>query len=278
MRHLIDWELLAELAEPPGFDQAPMWDAFARRYDGYSRLQEQSTRLQVQALGLRPTDSLLDVGAGPGRLSIEASRSVRSVTALDVSRAMLDALENNARAAHANNVVPLHLSWRDAEIGRNLGMHDVVVASRSPAMRDLVKLDAAARRAVFIMLFAGPSLKQFHDKLMEGIDPAPPSVSPMQRYQPSGHVLVFNRLAAMGIEASVNYLPDGFSRWYEDLDAVLADFDWLDVPPAHRDRFIRNIGPFLFEENGGLRLHMASRTVVVSWTKPSDAQVRKGGA
>lgn len=265
MRNLIDWDLLAEMSATPGFDQAGMWDAFARRYEGYGRLQSEATRLHVQALGLRTDDSLLDVGAGAGRLSLAAARHVKRVTALDVSGEMLAALRRNAEAAGIGNVHPLHLSWRDAHVGDNLPVHDVVVAARSPATFDLRKLDAAARRAVYIMLFAGPSLKEFHDALIAGIESPPPAAR--ARLQPSGHVLIFNRLAAMGIEASVNYVPDGFSQWYPDQASAIADFEWLEIPAAQRDRFRSNLLQFLAPERGGLRLRLASRSVMLWWTK-----------
>lgn len=268
MRQLIDWELLSELTSSPGFDEPALWDRFARRYDGFSRLQAQATLCQVQAMALCPGDSVLDVGAGTGRLSLELARRVHRVTALDVSRAMLDILERNAVSAGVGNVTPLHLPWGDAVLGDNLERHDVVVACRSPATRDLRKLHAAARRAVYIFLFAGPSLKQFHDWLMDGIDPEvrrSPALGAVP-CQPSGHVLLFNRLAAMGIQASVNYIPDGFTNWYADDAALLADFAWLDVPAGRMAQFKRNLQPFCCAENGGVRLRLTSRSVVLSWS------------
>lgn len=266
MRGLIDWELLAAMNMPAAMSQAPMWDAFADRYNGYASLQQDYTRLQVDALGLSPADTLLDVGAGPGRITVPAAGAALSVTALDVSRPMLDHLERNAAAAGLRNVHALHLPWDQVEAGKTVPVHDVVVASRSPAMRDLDKLDALARRAVYVMLFAGPSLKSFHDTLVAGIEPAPAAPTP-RRQAIAGHALVFNRLVDMGIEANVSYVPDGFSRRFSDWDELIGSFGWLGIPAKHEGRFRENIRPYVQAEDGGLLLRMETRTAIVWWKK-----------
>lgn len=268
MPGLIDWDLLAALDMPPAMSQPAMWDAFADRYNGYAALQDECSRLQVQALGLRPQDTVLDVGAGPGRLSIPAAKLARAVTALDVSRPMLDHLQRNAAAAGLCNVSTLHLPWDRVVPGETVPVHDVVIASRSPAMRDLDTLDALARRAVYVLLFCGPSLKAFHDTLVAGIEPAPPAArEAVRRPAIAGHALVFNRLVDRGIEAQVSYLPDGFGGSFADWDELERRFAWLRIGPEHRARFRDNIGPYVSEEGGRLRLRLRSRTAMVWWTK-----------
>ncbi|WKN19824.1 methyltransferase domain-containing protein [Azotobacter vinelandii] len=265
MSGLINWELLMQLTWPPALERAPMWDGFARRYDGYTRLSADYVDAQVDILGLRPDESLLDVGAGPGRLAIPAARRARQVTALDISRPMLDELERNAAAAGVDNIQPLQIAWDKVLPGENVPLHDVVLLSRSPAMRDLAKVDALARRAAYVMLYSGPSLKSFHDRLVAGIEETPPVGA--GRSALPGHALIFNRLLDMGIEARVDYLADGFSRWYPDEEAAVADFAWLDLPAGSEARLRANLAAYLQEENGGLRLRMETRTAVVWWCK-----------
>lgn len=262
---LIDWELLTRLTWPPGLGQAAKWDDFAERYDGYGRLSERYVPAQVAALGLQPHETLLDVGAGAGRLAIPAARVARHVTALDVSSHMLAALRSNARAAGVDNIDTVQLGWEAVTPGENLVPHDVVLLSRSPAMCDLVKVDALARRAAFVMVYSGRSLKGFHDELVAGIQPVPPPGEAVAALAP--HVLVFNRLIDMGIEARVDYLDDGFDKWYPDEAAAVADFAWLRLPPGSESRFRDNLLPWLQAEEGGVRLRMATRSAVVWWQK-----------
>lgn len=261
---LIDWQLLMQLTWPPTIGRAAMWDGFARRYDGYARLSEPYVAPQLAALALQPGETLLDVGAGPGRLAIPAALQGAKVTALDVSASMLGELQRNAQAAGAGNIDTVELAWEDVRPGDNLQPHDVVLLSRSPAMRDLAKVDALARRAAYVMVYSGRSLKSFHDELVAGIEPAPPV---QERPGLMSYVLVFNQLIDMGIEAHVDYLPDGFDKWYPDEDAAVADFAWLDLPAGSEARFRANLAPWLQPEAGGLRLKMETRTAVVWWRK-----------
>lgn len=269
MAGLIDWELLAELHASPGMSQPAMWDAFASRYDGYSQLQSMHTQAQIEFMQLQAHETLLDVGSGTGRISIPAAAVARQVTAIDTSQGMLDRLVANAAAAQASNITARHLPWEDVQPGVNLAQHDVVIASRSPAMRDLHKLDALAKRAVYVMIFCGPSLKQFHDRLVEGIESFPSS-GPRQSAL-AGHALVFNRLVAMGKEAHVSYLEDGFYRRYQSEDEAVADFAWLNLPTGSAERFRQNLHPFLQQEGAETVLHVRTRSAVIWWHKQAPA-------
>lgn len=265
MRGLIDWELLAELQSSPAMSQPAMWDAFATRYDGYTRMQEYHTQSQIDLMNLQAHESVLDVGAGPGRISIPAAQRAHVVTALDTSRRMLDMLERNASRAGVSNVHALHLGWEEVVPNQNVQQHDVVVASRSPAMRDLHKLTALARRTVYVMLFCSGSLKQFHDRLVEGIESMP--TGGPARSAIAGHALVFNRAVAMGYEAHVTYLEDGFRKQYRNVNEAVKDFSWLNLPAGSEAIFHRNLRPFLKENEAGVELLVRLRTAAVWWHK-----------
>lgn len=265
MSGLIDWELLAELHSSPAMSQPTMWDAFASRYDGYSKLQGFHTAAQIEFMQLRPHETLLDVGSGTGRISIPAAAVADKVTAIDTSPGMLDRLVTNAKVANLRNIAALHLPWEDVEPGINLAQHDVVIASRSPAMSDLHKLDALAKRAVYVMMFCGPSLKQFHDRLVDGIESFP-SAGP-RRSAIAGHALVFNRAVAMGKEAHVSYLENGFHKRYQSEDEAVADFAWLNLPAGSEARFRHNLRPFLQQDGANTLLHVRTRTAVIWWNK-----------
>lgn len=269
MGNLIDWDLLDRLLTPPVFARSPMWDAFADRYDGYVAMQSEFTELQIDLMEIGPDDTLLDVGAGPGRIAIPAAARARSVTALDVSRPMLDHLARNAKRAGCDNIRRVALAWQDVEPGGNVEVHDIVVAARSPATHDLRKIDALARKRAYVMLFSGPSLKCFHDSLVAGIEPvspAEPRPSPMP-----GYALIFNRLVAMGVEPSVRFVQDGFSRVFQDWDAVLEGFSWLGIAERDLPRLRDNIAPYLRETAEGLALRMETRSCVLWWDKAHPA-------
>lgn len=266
MNGLINWELLGDMLMPARLDNPGLWDAFAVRYDAFAKLESTYTQLQIEAMQLHPDDTLLDIGAGPGRLSIPASHKVARVTALDSSASMLKILRDNAAKASRNNIDTLNMAWKDIRPDENLERHDVVIASRSPAIRDLVKLDQIARKHVYILLFAGPSLKSIHDELLTGICDSPQPV-PQKPHGLSMTAILFNRLCDMGIDASVQYVRDGFTHWYDSKESLYADFCWLNIPDQKMPLFKKNIRRFVSPENNGFRFRRETKTVIVSWTK-----------
>lgn len=260
-----EWQQHLCKALPQWLWQAEMWDAFAHHYDGYSRLAEPFVAAQIQAMALQPHETLLDVGAGTGRLSIPAARLAHRVTALDISASMLEHLRRNAAAAGVNNVDAVQQDWQTLQPD-DFAAHDVVLLSRSPAMGDLAKANAIARRAVYVMFYSGQSLKRFHDTLVAGIESPPPTVVDDHKTLPM-QALIFNRLTEMGIDARVDYLDDGFDRWYPDMAAAVADFAWLQLPSNSEPQLRRNLAPWLQPDGDGVRLHMRTSTAVIWWHK-----------
>jgi len=271
MPEIINWEALAELGRFRMPGGTGMWSEWAEKYDGFAKLEKEYTERQIALMHLEPEDTAIDIGCGPGRISIPVARRVKRVTSLDVSQAMLDECLDNARENGLTNINGVLLDWEEVVPGQNVPVHDVVIASRSPAWQDLAKVNALARKRVYLLTFAGSSLKDFHDELVEGIVEPPQQQQPrppgMGRSTTSGYMLTFNRLFAMGIDASLQYVIDGFTRWYPDREAAYADFEWLRVPADKQQRFRQNIDRFLSDEKGGVRLRKETRTVVIAWEK-----------
>jgi hypothetical protein len=266
MSGLINWDVLAGLIFPGPGPGPGIWDRFAVEYDGYARLETEFTRFQIEAMNLSADESLLDIGAGPGRITVPAAKIAGRVTALDASGPMLEVLGRNVCTAGLVNVSRVHMPWEQVVIGEHVQPHDVVIASRSPGMRDLRKLDSAAIKRAYVMLFSGPSLKEFHDELLDGVLDVPAQRRPM-RGSLSGHALVFNQLCDMGIDPNVTFVPDGFTNWYETRDSAYRDLSWLHVPADRVERFRHNVDAYLQPENGGYRLLEQTKTAIVWWSK-----------
>ncbi|HTX54860.1 MAG TPA: class I SAM-dependent methyltransferase, partial [Candidatus Baltobacteraceae bacterium] len=107
--------------------------------------------------------TVLDVGAGVGALTIPLARRVQSVTALDPSSTMLDALRENLKKARLRNVTTLHGKWDDLP----LPSHDLVlVANVAPVFECLHsfirEVDRVAHCAVVLVQNAGPGTEKFY--------------------------------------------------------------------------------------------------------------------
>jgi len=129
-----------------------MWDKRAKEFNRSTREKSDRTEEQVASFRLDPDWSVLDVGAGTGRLSVPIAKMVRHVTAVDQSRGMLDCLQENIAKEGLANVTCLQKRWEQVQLGVDIEPHDVVIASHSLGMFDLqeavAKMDAAAKRRV----------------------------------------------------------------------------------------------------------------------------------
>lgn len=108
----------------------------ATKDDGQKRVAEVLDLLDEA--GFSPAGAkILDIGCGPGNLSLPLARAGAEVTALDISTGMLDHLKEAARLEELA-VKPLECSWWTADIDllefRN--KFDLVIASMTPGIKD----------------------------------------------------------------------------------------------------------------------------------------------
>ena len=166
MHRIIDWNELwkAIHVSSPGRtakdqDPASVWDRKAASYHRNTRDERSATLRDLELLDLRPGDTVLDMGAGTGRLAVPIAGRVAHVTALDASGGMLGILKERMVAKGRTNYSCVQKRWEDTVVGRDIEPHDVVIAAFSLGFYDLkaalLKLDAAAKRSVFLFWHAG---------------------------------------------------------------------------------------------------------------------------
>ena len=166
MHRIIDWNELwkaLHVSSPERAEKdrnpAAHWDKRAAAYRRVTRDERSATEQELAILGVQSGETVLDMGAGTGRLAEPVARTAAHVTALDPSEGMLAILRERMAAEGLTNYSCLRKRWEDATIGRDVEPHDIVVAAFSLGFYDLAaaleKLDAAARRAVYIFWHAG---------------------------------------------------------------------------------------------------------------------------
>jgi len=197
-----------------GFQAKPAsaWDARAaqsswkRRHDDYSEA-------FLARLDLSGVATVLDVGCGPGLLSLPIATQVSHVHALDYSTGMLDGLRAAMARDGVSNVTPWALSWTDD--WRDVPRCDLAIASRSLMVPDLEaalrRLDTHARQRACITFATGP--RAGVPELSELLD---------REWMPMpDHRYPINMLLDMGREPQVDYLPESVRDVAQDADGLV---------------------------------------------------------
>ncbi|HID8538904.1 TPA: class I SAM-dependent methyltransferase [Stenotrophomonas maltophilia] len=191
---------------------ASAWDARAaqsswkRRHDDYSEA-------FLDRLDLSDVATVLDVGCGPGLLSLPVAAQVSHVHALDYSTGMLDGLRAAIIRDGVSNVTPWALSWTDD--WRDVPRCDLAIASRSLMVPDLEaalrRLDAHARQRACITFATGPraGVPELSELLDREWVPMP------------DHRYPINMLLDMGREPQVDYLPESVRDVAQDADGLV---------------------------------------------------------
>lgn len=242
----IDWaELRDNALQKKGWrtKKAKDWDGKARSFASRNK-SSLYVDLFLAHLPLEKEMSVLDIGSGPGTLAIPVAGKVRSVTAIDFSRTMLDTLEELAAKEGLNNIRTVHCAWEDDWQSRGILPHDIAIASRAMGVDDLAaalkKIDSHALQYVFLSDRIGPTPFEVgaFDAIGRPFAPGP------------DYIYTLNILYTLGIYANVQVLQLERDVTYESMDEAIASYSWM----------FNNITP---QETAALERYLAGQTVSV---------------
>jgi SAM-dependent methyltransferase len=216
------------------------------------------TKKQLKQLPLSPDITVLDVGAGTGRMTIPIAKKVNHVTALEPSEKMLATLRENARTLQAFNIFCINKTLEELEMNCS---YDLVVASFSLFMVDiknaLLKMNELASRAVYLFLSASPWLDQDLQKAVYG------NIS-----QWSDFVFIYNILYDAEILANVEISDYAIRQSFVDFeDAVSRYMQLYRIPIDKQDSLRKYLESILVEENGKLWCTRKRKAATIWWTK-----------
>ncbi len=232
---------------------------FARRHKGSVYVKE-----FLKKLPLSPALSVLDMGSGPGTLTIPLARKVKKVTAVDFSSKMLTILADRATKDGLDNITTHQGAWEDDWQTLGLGQYDLIIASRSLAVDDLRgalnKLRQAARGWVFIgdRVGSGP----FDPAMFAAID---------RPFHPGpDYIYTINILYQMGIHAQLDFidLPPGHS--YKTREEAIDSWAWMfhDLTAEENDKLKYHLTERLDRNEAGLwylRNEVCPSWAIISW-------------
>ena len=279
MTGIINWDELWKATHKRGFthhgkDVVSHWDARAKEFNKRVMKNKERSNRQVAMLSLSTDETVLDVGAGTGRLSIPMARLAKSVTALDQSEGMLSCLQENVASECIKNIHCIQKNWQDVGEGE-LVQHDVVISSNSLGVYDLraalAKMDSLAKRAVYIFTFAdGKRDDGFRQFMKAGKEERDRGHGRHGRNEigPAGYLMIYNLLADMGILADIKVMQWHSKEQYKSLDEAVAEWKEMHELPVEKEPELRVfLSQRLVKEGDELCLHRRHKQVLISWQK-----------
>jgi SAM-dependent methyltransferase len=198
------WRSLVEArAAGSGPRRPDHWDRRARGFERSTRDRPDGF-LDVLEPWLRPTRTLIDVGAGYGRHTVPLASRLEWVTAVEPSEAM------RGRLPDLDNLTVVASEWLDADVQpADLVICCHVLYAAPDAAAFLEKLEAAGTERVFVVLREG-ALR--HPAEMLGAWPRQPRLSD-----------AWNLLCQLGIAADLSFWRSPSVHRYADLDDAAED-------------------------------------------------------
>lgn len=259
----------AERLPAPAGALPDCWAGQAARFAAAAeRSQQPDAFMRMVLPQLRPTDRVLDIGAGSGRYVHQLAAAAAEVLALEPSPAMRAQLERRLAERPAPNVRVIAAGWPAAD----LPACDLAIAAHVLyAVREiepfLRAMDAGARRGCFLLLalrhpssFISPFWQRAHGE---------------PRLPLPGALECLSALYQLGIPAQLALVPTLSRFSYADEAEALADLRWrlrLPATPASDQLIQTAIGELLERgDDGQLEPRGQPAHTAVIWWQPSGA-------
>ena len=238
------------------------WEPYAQRFKA-DPLRSDDILLDRLLQWIAAGCTLIDVGAGAGRLALPLALRCRQVTAVEPSPSMAAALLQQAADSRIHNISVVQAQWEEADVGPA----DVVLCAHvlytirevEPFVR---KLEAHGRERVLIVLFKAPPQSQIYPlwKQVYGVDRLPlPSLPEFEEV-----------LQELGIDAQLEQLPPQGARGFDTPEQALEQLArrlYLSQG-SHKRKLLEGVLPDLLEEaDGAFRIRNARplEPSLVSW-------------
>ena len=201
------------------------WDDIAEKFSERNMLQgsfenECYVKSMLSRIEVNKDSTILDIGSGPGTLSIPLAKRAGHVTAIDMSKKMVELLENNVAKEHINNITVLNKNWEEVQLGKDLEKHDVVIASRSVGgfnlKNSLLKIiDATEEKAYISCLAKGNDFDRYVYE----------RVGKKYHFSPT-HILIYNLLYQLGYYADIDIFTCEGGIIHKNFDEAYSYFKW----------------------------------------------------
>lgn len=219
----------------------------------------------IKILQPEPGWDVLDVGCGAGTLALPLAQVTRRITAIDIADGMLSLLRERCDKDGLSNIKTVKAGWEDDWTGAGIGVHDVVIASRSLIVEDLKaaldKLNSFASKRVYLSALVGdgPFDHRMYEAIGRELRPGP------------DYIYVYNLLHRMGILANIHFITNEIEKTYGSHEDALNSLSWMfeDMTEEEKHRLAHYLERNLMPHEKGWRMAEKRRVrwAVIWWAK-----------
>ncbi len=239
------------------------WTPYARQFKADPHRTDDPL-LDYLAEQTGPEDTLIDVGAGGGRLALPLALRCRLVVAVEPSPSMCAVLRETAEEYGVGNVEVVEADWLSAEVEPGdvaLCSHVLYVVQEIEAF--VRKLEASVRKRVLVVLYRAAPQSQTYP-LWEQVHGTPrlalPSLPQFEEV-----------LAELGIDAAIDRLPEQPPRGFDSVEDAVAQLTsrMYVAPGSPAEERLHAVLPGMLEKKDGVHYIRGTEPVtpcVVSWS------------
>lgn len=216
---------------------------------------------------------VLDIGAGPGTLSVPLSESAGFVTAIEPAEGMVEVLKERIRQKSIQNLEIIHKRWEDVSLQEDLKPpYDLIIASHSLGMPDIRtaidKMQNVCSGEIWLFWFAGTtSWEKQMIKLWPEIHGTPYITSPKSD-------VLFNVLYQMGIYPDIRFSDMEHAKKYNSIVEAIAEArEQLNCTDEFDSHIAGYLSQELKEQNGIFLQSGMTKGVSFTWS-PGKNQIR----
>lgn len=184
------------------------WDITAEDYrDSIQRNDYEYGRNVIGVIKdfIEPDFEVLDIGAGPGTLTIPIARLVNKVTVVDPSKGMIKVLEESATATGIENIETINKTWQEIDDAEIREKFDLVITSNvlwqfDDVGEQLMRMHKASRKYCLHSVGAGSTNGGVDSDIWFEI------MNKEYPYHRVDYIYIYNILHSKGIYANINII------------------------------------------------------------------------
>ena len=261
----LDWEYIWQKNYQKDRKKGKDWNTVSKDFGKWLENDDYPDVL-ISSMRISPNDTVLDLGAAEGTISLKLAEKAKSVTALDRAEKMLEELDKKCMEQGITNVETVQMDIEDISL-ENTKKHDIILASRSfngiyNIRERLELLNNLANKYVYITLF-GSSTNEYRKEKAQIAG---------KKYNPGpDYIIAAHILKSLGIEPNIVQLECEKLKEYHSLDEAVQRAVWKlgDIDEKNKEKLATHFKETFVKNERGNWVNPKDKTdwVLIWWKK-----------